>query len=197
MYAGPIHKPEFIDQILAFAEEAEKSEDNVFGTIPRIKGMLSVAKEELLEPHHWSIAKLTKTLHCQSPPQDKILSAILNAGYDVSGSHTGPRCIKTNAPASFMWDVMRAWILLNPIREESIKPGSPGSVILERREPKTPIDFTYNPKCKSASKSQGLVRYQMNPAENWGPKAKAASTTKKPTVREQKRKREDVQAAQA
>ena len=171
MYAGALHDDGFIDQILQYASEAEKSESNVFGTIPRIRGMLTVAKEELLEPHHWSLAKLTKVLHCQSPALDKILSAIVNAGYEVSGSHTGPRCLKTTAPASFMWDMMRAWILENPIREESIKPGTAGAVILARRAPDVAVDFTYNKKIKGASREKGIVRYQLNPTENWGPKA--------------------------
>lgn len=178
MYSGPLHDHQFIDQILEYATEAETSTDNALGTIPRVKGMLNVAKEELTVPHHWSVAKMTKVLHCQSPPQDKILSAILNAGYEVSGSHTGPRSIKTNAPASFMWDVMRAFILENPIREESIVENSPGAAILKRRQPNTEISFTYNPKSQSASKSAGLVRYQINPTENWGPKAKANVTSR-------------------
>lgn len=194
MFGGPLHDHAFIDQVLEYANEAEKSENNVLGTIPRIKGMLSLAREELLDPHHWSVAKLTKVLHCQSPPQQKILSAILNAGYEVSDSHTGPRCIKTNAPASFMWDMMRAWILINPIREESIKPGTAGAVILQRREPEHKIDFTFNAKSRASSQSQGLVRYQLNPTENWGPKAKATSTTRKTATQfksTEKRKRDE------
>lgn len=184
MFAGPIHDHDFIDEILSMATEAENSSDNVFGTIPRIRGMLTLAKEELpLVPHHWSVAKLTRTLHCQNPPQEKILSALLNAGYEVSGSHTGPRCIKTAAPAQFMWDVMRAWIKLTPIREESIKPGTAGSKILERREPKQEVDFTHNPKAKGAEREKGLVRYQVNPTENWGPKAMAKGTTSDTTRR--------------
>ncbi|CCG80706.1 N2,N2-dimethylguanosine tRNA methyltransferase [Taphrina deformans PYCC 5710] len=177
MYGGPLHDHAFIDEILKMTDAEEASGETVFGTIPRIRGMLSVAREELTVPHHWSVAKLTKVVHCQSPPQDKILSAILNAGYEVSGSHTTPRSIKTNAPKSFMWDIMRAWIKLNPIKEDSIKPGSPGAAILARREPATAIDFTYHKGAKPSSKAQGLVRYQINPTENWGPKTMARGTT--------------------
>lgn len=187
MYSGPLHDHKFIDQILEYADESENALTNYLGTIPRIKGMLHVAKEELTVPHHWSIAKMTGILHCESPPYERILSAIVNAGYEVSGSHTGPRSIKTNAPASFMWDVMRAWILEKPIREESIKEQSPGANILKRREPKTPIDFTFNPKAKSASKAAGLVRYQQNPTANWGPKSKAAITSARKLKQGEKR----------
>lgn len=37
-------------------------------------------------------------------------SALLNAGYKVSGSHACAGSIKTNAPNSFIWDMMRAWV---------------------------------------------------------------------------------------
>lgn len=187
MYSGPLHDHKFIDQILEYASEAEKSETNVLGTIPRIKGMLNVAKEELTVPHHWSVVKMTKILHCESPPNEKILSALLNAGFEVSGTHTGPRSIKTNAPASFMWDMMRAWILKHPIREASIKENSPGANILRRREPNSAVDFTFHPKSKSASKAAGLVRYQLNPTENWGPKARAGVTSTSKKIQGQKR----------
>lgn len=199
MYSGPLHDHDFIDNILELAESEEQAAETVYGTIPRIKGMLNVAKEELAVPHHWSIAKLTKVIHCQSPPQETILSAILNAGYAVSDSHTAPRCIKTDAPASFMWDVMRAWIKLNPVREESIKPGSPGATILRRREPATEIDFTHHKGARAASKEKGLVRYQVNPTENWGPKAMAKGTTsdtsKQFRVKEKRKRNETVEGS--
>lgn len=167
MFGGPLHNHEFIDKILALADSEH------IGTAPRIRGMLTVAKEELLTPHHWSVSKMTKVLHCNSPPQEKIISAILNAGYDVSATHTGPRSIKTNAPASLMWDILREWIKTNPIREESIKPGTAGEVLLKRREPRTEISFEPHPKAKRAEKDKNIVRYQLNPTENWGPKTMA------------------------
>ena len=40
------------------------------------------------------------------PPLLRIRSALLNAGYQVSGSHCEPQAIKTNAPKLFLWKVI-------------------------------------------------------------------------------------------
>jgi tRNA G26 N,N-dimethylase Trm1 len=37
-------------------------------------------------------------------------SALIRLGYKVSASHAARGSLKTNAPASVVWDVMRAWV---------------------------------------------------------------------------------------
>ncbi|GBM11242.1 hypothetical protein AVEN_5979-1, partial [Araneus ventricosus] len=41
-------------------------------------------------------------------------SAVLNAGYQVSLSHTSPTSLKTDAPPEVIWDIMRAWANMFP-----------------------------------------------------------------------------------
>ncbi|XP_066371264.1 uncharacterized protein [Miscanthus floridulus] len=52
-------------------------------------------------------------------------SAIRNAGYQVSGSYVDPLALKTDAPMSVIWDIMRCWIKLRPVKH---RPGNhPGN----------------------------------------------------------------------
>lgn len=50
MWSGPIHDPEFVGGVLAHLEE----NPDKYGTAPRMKGMMTVAKEVLKHPscHH-------------------------------------------------------------------------------------------------------------------------------------------------
>lgn len=37
-------------------------------------------------------------------------SALMHQGYKVSGSHAAQGSIKTDAPPSAIWDIMRSWV---------------------------------------------------------------------------------------
>ena len=54
-------------------------------------------------------------LHIVKCPVPKILvtrSAIINAGYRCSISHCNPRALKTDAPLSLLWDIVRTVVCL-------------------------------------------------------------------------------------
>lgn len=57
-------------------------------------------------------------------------SAILNAGYKVSGSHCAPQAVKTDAPSNVMWDLVRGWIKKQPVTMKNISENSPAYKIL-------------------------------------------------------------------
>lgn len=48
----------------------------------------------------------------------------------------------------------------------------PARTILEQ-EPKLKADFTIHPLANPESRKQGMVRWQMKPEKDWGPKARA------------------------
>ena len=59
---------------------------------------------------------LAQVMRCISPDLQSMRSALLNAGYRVSQSHTDPLAIKTDAPQEFVWDVLKAWMETHPVR---------------------------------------------------------------------------------
>nr|CAA11801.1 tRNA (Guanine-N2-)-Methyltransferase [Schizosaccharomyces pombe] len=174
LWGGPLHDAEFLKKMRAIAEDLDPE---VYGTKRRILGMLALADEELPDvPFYFVLSQICSVLRSQSPPQNIFVSALLNAGYRVSGSHAKSNAIKTNAPWSFVWDVLRSWIKDHPVKLENISKTSAGAAILEKT-PTAEVDFTFRPDSEFASKKEGYTRYQMNPTENWGPKSKPGKRT--------------------
>ncbi|KAL0083090.1 N2,N2-dimethylguanosine tRNA methyltransferase [Phycomyces blakesleeanus] len=172
-WAGPLHDKDFVERMLGHIDTNRTN----YGTNQRMTGMLTVIQEEIEDPFYWTLARLCGTMHCNSIPMMDLFSAILNAGYKVSVSHCGPQSMKTNAPANIVWDVMRCWIKKNPVVMENIAENSPARAIL-LKEPSFEADFTRHPDASPKSRSVNLVRYQINPTANWGPKARAGKKRK-------------------
>lgn len=97
----------------------------------------------------------------------------MSAGYRVSSSHCAQNSIKTDAPQSVIWDVIRAFVQIHPVSEKRLQNSAVARTILSK-QPTTEIVFdkNYNILPKSL---QGLVRYQQNPAPYWGPGTKGNS----------------------
>lgn len=143
MYAGPLHSAEFVQRILSSLPEVSQE---VYGTIPRIEGMLHTALEELslpapedgqeackddelaaLEPYPFFFhpSYLAGAVHCACPDEESFRGALRGLGYEVTRSHCKPGSIKTNAPWAIIWHVMREWVRQKaPVRTDKIKEGS-------------------------------------------------------------------------
>lgn len=206
MYGGPLHSPDFINRILA---ELPNAPTDIYGTIPRIQGMLHTALEEsaipppedglaackddelaALEPYpfffHPTI--LAGAIHCTCPDEESVRGALRGLGYEVTRSHCKPGSIKTNAPWSVIWHIMREWIRQKaPVKTENIKKGTAAYRLLrldqenkeeeKNGEAKTDdvdkLEVVFNQALGKDKSKKGLVRYQMNPKENWGPLTRA------------------------
>jgi len=102
-------------------------------------------------------------------------SAFLNAGYKVSISHCNPRAIKSDAPVTFFWAVMKKWVedsgvlALDQLPEDSISKRIMTSSFDHK------VSFDKHPDANPPSRKSGLCRFQENPTANWGPMAKAKS----------------------
>ncbi|XP_048346927.1 tRNA (guanine(26)-N(2))-dimethyltransferase isoform X1 [Sphaerodactylus townsendi] len=169
MWAEPLHDADFVQRVLS----AVGSNPGRFQTSQRIQGILSMAIEELRDiPLYYTLDHLSKTIHCNSPSLLQFRSALLHAGYRVSLSHACKNAIKTDAPSSVVWDIMRCWEKLNPVKRERLSENCPAACILSV-EPKLQASFTVRADANPNSRKQGLKRFQLNPEPNWGPKARA------------------------
>lgn len=83
--------------------------------------------------------------------------------------------VKTDAPYSVLWDIFRAWIIMEG-KEPKNKEGSPGFAIMQKKEPSIEVSFADHPRALELEtfRKQKLLRYQVNPTKYWGPKAKAS-----------------------
>jgi tRNA (guanine26-N2/guanine27-N2)-dimethyltransferase len=138
----------------------------------RVRGLLTLAREELPDaPLYYDLHSLSKTLRCTAPPLATLRSALLNAGYRVSGSHASPRALKTTAPPEAVWDVLRCWVR---DRQPLARPPDPDSAAgkILARPPALQADFTRAAAAVPASAAPGAApRFVQNPAF-WGPRAR-------------------------
>ncbi|KAI6028745.1 tRNA methyltransferase [Pisolithus orientalis] len=174
MWAGPLHNPEFVSKVL---EHVEGNLDK-YGTSARMRGMLTVAKEELHTPFYFTPARVAGFFHCTTPSLEEVASALLHAGSDVSRSHACPGSLKTTASRTDIYDVFRCWVKKHPVKMDKISNTSPAARLLAK-EPRTEANFTKHPKSVTQSSKVKLVRYQQNPLPNWGPGSKASGIKRK------------------
>ncbi|WWC61691.1 N2,N2-dimethylguanosine tRNA methyltransferase [Kwoniella dejecticola CBS 10117] len=188
LWLGPIQDPTFAKRVITEISAQEKE----YKTFPRMLGMLSLAAQELPDPFFFTANRIAKSVHLPSLPLNKILSALLNAGYKVSRSHAQAGAIKTNAPRSFIYDILREEAKTNPIRIDKIAEGSPARVLIAKAMTHT-IDFTPHPDA-SLERTGKETFYQINPLPNWGPAPRAKSIQVNVTgpVKDNKRKVEEA-----
>lgn len=149
MYAGPLHNNDFIRRLLEHVYKADKS---VYGTLPRLEGVLVTALEEYLpapepedkvtpkedaaatidlHPFYFEPSRISGFVSCHCPSQDMLRGALIHLGYRVTRSHCRPGSIKTDAPWSTIWWVMMEWIRQKaPIKPANIKSTSPAHKLL-------------------------------------------------------------------
>ncbi|CAJ0577825.1 unnamed protein product, partial [Mesorhabditis spiculigera] len=171
IYTAPIHNEEFVRGILHRLKSTPEEER--LGTHGRLLGMLTVVSEELHDvPLYYAHDQLACVVKAVTPKLIDMRSALLNAGYRVSGSHCNARAVKTDAPPSFIWDICRFVAEKSKVNVEKFKDEQPGKAILSKAST-APVNFTLHPKAESQARSEQLVRFQDNKGKNWGPRAKA------------------------
>ncbi|XP_056426291.1 tRNA (guanine(26)-N(2))-dimethyltransferase isoform X2 [Hyla sarda] len=183
IWAEPLHDVAFVQKVLAASERNPKR----FKTADRIEGMLSMVTEELNIPLYYTMDNLSSTVRCNTPSLLQFRSALLNADYKVSLSHACQNAIKTDAPPSVIWDIMRCWEKLNPVKREKLSETSPAHHILSK-EPSFQANFEIRQDANPNSRKMGLKRFQENPEANWGPKARAKAGGGIATSLEERRK---------
>uniref|UniRef100_A0A5B6ZDT5 tRNA (guanine(26)-N(2))-dimethyltransferase n=1 Tax=Davidia involucrata TaxID=16924 RepID=A0A5B6ZDT5_DAVIN len=167
IWSAPIHDQEWVTSILADV----KSMKDRYPAFDRISAVLTTISEELPDvPLFLSLHNLCATLKCTSPSAVIFRSAVINAGYRISGTHVNPLGLKSDAPMDVIWDIMRCWVKNHPVKPQP--PDQAGSVILAK-EPVLQANFARAVASLSKSQAKKVARFLPNPERHWGPKLRA------------------------
>ncbi|KAG8177922.1 hypothetical protein JTE90_015357 [Oedothorax gibbosus] len=170
IWSEKLHDKDFVQETIKLVEH----ESGALNTSKRILGMLNVVLEELEDcPLYHRVEKLSSKVHVTSPTNVQVRSAILNAGYRVSISHTVPTSIKTDAPQEVIWDIIRAWANLHPGKKTFQL--EPSKTIMSKTS-SIAVSFEPHPDAEPQSRLNNLLRFQINPQPNWGPKCRATTS---------------------
>ena len=167
MWGGPLHNSHFIQRVLDMLPTLDRS---IYGTVPRIEGMLSVALNEHLDdapsdpskgakpppdrpipvtdpanrslhPFFFLAPSLAKILHCVSPSDAAIRGALIHLGYRTTRSHTKAGSICTDAPWKVIWEIMREWVRQkSPLKEGAVKERTAGWGIMQKDRSKVRLN---------------------------------------------------------
>ncbi|PIA29292.1 hypothetical protein AQUCO_06100065v1 [Aquilegia coerulea] len=167
IWSAPIHDQEWVSSILSNV----KSMKERYPAYDRISAVLTTVSEELPDvPLFLSLHNLCATLKCTSPSAVIFRSAVLNAGYRISGTHVNPLGLKSDAPMNVIWDIMRCWVKNHPVKAQT--PDQSGSVILAK-EPTLQANFARAVASLSKAQAKKVARFLPNPEKHWGPKLRA------------------------
>ncbi|KAM0004918.1 putative tRNA (guanine(26)-N(2))-dimethyltransferase [Helianthus debilis subsp. tardiflorus] len=170
IWSDPIHDQDWVSSILADVKAMKIR----YPAFDKISAVLTTISEELPDvPLFLSLHNLCGTLKCTSPSAVIFRSAVINAGYRISGTHVNPLGLKSDAPMDVIWDIMRCWVKNHPVKEQS--PDQSGSVILAK-EPVLQANFARAVASLSKAQSKKVARFLPNPERHWGPKLRAGRT---------------------
>ena len=162
MWGGPLHNAAFVEKILDDAAKADKEVyqtlPRIEGMLDTALNELLVGQENLdlhaneqkkegesslipttpphIPDHHpfyFLPSALCKVIKAQAPPEAAIKGALRRLGYVVTRSHAKAGSLKTDAPWSVLWEVMREWVRQrSPVKIENLREGGPGHRILSK-----------------------------------------------------------------
>ena len=174
MWTAPMHDADFVNSLL---EGLQAEGGGELASRQRLVGLLTSVAEELPDvPLFYALQQMCNTLRVQCPPLLSVMSALMRQGYRVSRSHTEANAIKTDAPSSVVWDVMRSWAEENP--PTKLSETSAGHRLLAKPYA-LKADFTKLAAAEQVlrkvdAKGVRLARFMPNPAD-WGPGSKGTA----------------------
>mmetsp|Transcript_1658 Transcript_1658/g.5783 ORF Transcript_1658/g.5783 Transcript_1658/m.5783 type:complete len:636 (+) Transcript_1658:36-1943(+) len=196
LWLDPIQDQTFIQKML---DHLQRNSDK-FATHKRMEGFMTVAAAELADaPLFYNVPALSKAFKVATPSKFVFRSALINAGYNISKTHTDANAVKTNAPQQVIFDIMRAFADKNRSKKKPLQEGTLPYELTKRRGDTKNIDFTIH----EASRQLDTVPvYFPNPEKFWGPKARAPAGLKRAReengeVKEPETKKARVEAAGA
>lgn len=171
LWSGSLHDKGFVQAMLGAVGALQVR----LGTEERIRGVLAVVAEELEAPFYVALSVLAKVLGSCTPPFLEIFSALLRLGHRVSLSHCHPNALKTDAPWSTVWRVLCRWVVEQqkcPLGSRHPADSPARALMAQYSREDGAIGFELHPQAEPPSRRERLLRYQENPAANWGPMAR-------------------------
>ncbi|XP_021739408.1 probable tRNA (guanine(26)-N(2))-dimethyltransferase 1 isoform X1 [Chenopodium quinoa] len=166
IWSAPIHDQEWVTSILSDV----KAMKDRYPAYDKIVAVLTTVSEELPDvPLFLCLHNLCGTLKCTSPAAVIFRSAVLNAGYRISGTHASPLGLKTDAPMSVIWDIMRCWVKNHPVKPQ---PADQSGTVILSKEPEIQANFTRAVASLSKAQAKKVARFLPNPERYWGPKVR-------------------------
>ena len=166
-----LHNAEFVQELKAHVTSVGPE---LYFSQPKLLSLISAVEEELHDvPFFFSLHGIAKTLRAQAPNMVEMRSAVINAGYRVSQSHTNPLAVKTDAPSEVVWDIMRCSV--RDRRPVKMAPQDTVQAAILGKAPTLEANFT---RCAGAATSS-VPRFLPNPEENWGPGSLPCKSSKK------------------
>jgi tRNA (guanine26-N2/guanine27-N2)-dimethyltransferase len=84
-------------------------------------------------PFFVRLSSLCKVLHAETIPMNAFRGALHGLGYRTTRSHTKANSVRTDAPWSVIWEIMREWVRQKcPIKEGTLKPGTAGAGLMKK-----------------------------------------------------------------
>ena len=185
IWSDPIHDKTWVSNV---KRELEQNKDTYPG-FGKVHALLTMASEELLDvPLHYDLHAMGGTLKATPPNFWLFKSAVMNAGYRVSGSHSNPLAIKTDAPVDVLWDILRCWVKEHPVKPQPSP--TPGEAILAK-EPTVTANWTRRTEAQSKAQKDGVARFPQNPTADWGPKRRAGKYREEELEAKRRKEEED------
>ncbi|VEU21216.1 DEKNAAC102151 [Brettanomyces naardenensis] len=190
MYGGSLHNTDFIDRILELESKADK---DIYKTLPRVHGMLTMAKNELDTHFYFKPSSVSSVLKIPAPSIDTTTAALGNLGYSASLTHAVPNCIKTDAPWEVIWFIGKKLAEKCQLDISKLRVTTAGYKILTNesigkdidlqklkkeagKEEMDELEWLFQPNEVSNElkklRTIKIVRFQENPTKNWGPKSR-------------------------
>ncbi|KAJ6831982.1 putative tRNA (guanine(26)-N(2))-dimethyltransferase 2 isoform X1 [Iris pallida] len=167
IWTAPMHDQDWVLTILANVKAMKER----YPAYERISAVLTTISEELHDvPLFVSLHNLCATLKCTSPSAVMFRSAVINAGYRISGSHVNPLGLKFDAPMDVIWDIMRCWVKNHPVKAQ---PADQSGTVILSKEPTLQANFARAGASLSKAQAKKVARFLPNPERHWGPKVRA------------------------
>ncbi|RCK66581.1 tRNA (guanine(26)-N(2))-dimethyltransferase, mitochondrial [Candida viswanathii] len=171
MYAGNLHLSAFIDKILEINAKADKE---VYSTTERIRGMLTIAKNELEHPFYFNVNQLCSLFKCPPLSLQKFVNAIGNLDHKCSLTHYKPNTVKTDMPWIRVLAIFKQWREQEMGKDKELNTVGAKVIAYLQQHPEDDTNADFETESAESKKIHELrkvkmVRFQQNPRKNWGP----------------------------